>query len=201
MSMKNYYFDKQSKILCKCATVVLDLACCNYICRSIWSYNYNISGKCVLHTVKGKGKDKLIPLIRNHKETIREKVSLLHKFLISISDGHQWSHSRSGRCTAGKRAPFTSWRGGCQGPSSSLDVSTSVFTLPRIEPRLFFRAACSLSLFRLSYLSSIEGHFTKFTTPCFAFCGDVYKWHNRKIKKKCYVKETRLNFNSTVSII
>jgi hypothetical protein len=153
--------------MCNCNILFLDLACCNYICSSTSNYNYNISGKCVLHTVKGKGKGKLIPLSRNHKGTIRRKVLLLHTILISISSVDQWSHSRSGRCTAGKRVPVTFWRGGCLSPSHNLDFSTIVFTLRRIETQLLFCAACSLSLLRLSYHSSIEVPFTQFTTPCF----------------------------------
>jgi hypothetical protein len=36
-------------------------------------HNYTIFGKCVSHTVKGKGKGKLVPVSRSHKGKIRKK--------------------------------------------------------------------------------------------------------------------------------
>jgi hypothetical protein len=45
-----------------------------------------------------------------------------HAFLTSAPDGGEWSDSRAGRLTDGKRAPGIHWIGGYLGPSAGLDA-------------------------------------------------------------------------------
>jgi hypothetical protein len=69
----------------------------------------------------------------------------------------EWSASRHGRFTPGKRAPGTHWIGGWVSPKAGLDdvEKRKFFTLPGLELRPLRRPARSQSLYRLRYPSSI----------------------------------------------
>jgi hypothetical protein len=73
-------------------------------------------------------------------------------FLTSALAGGEWSASRSGRFTPGAH-----WIGGWVDPRAGLDdvEKRKFLTLPGLELPRLGRAACSHSLYRLSYPGSL----------------------------------------------
>jgi hypothetical protein len=67
----------------------------------------------------------------------------IHIFLTSVLVGGEWSASRPGRFTPGKRAPGTHWIGGLVIPRPSLDdmEKRKFLTLPGLELRPVGRPA------------------------------------------------------------
>jgi hypothetical protein len=59
----------------------------------------------------------------------------IHIFFISALAGGEWSASRPGRFTPGKRTPSTLWIGGLVGPRNGLDdvEKRKFLTVPGLE--------------------------------------------------------------------
>jgi hypothetical protein len=79
-------------------------------------------------------------------------------FLTSALVGGEWSASRPGRFTPGKRGPSTQCIGGCVGPRTGLDdlEKWKFLTLLGLELGLLIHPAHSLSLYWLCYPSSLR---------------------------------------------
>jgi hypothetical protein len=77
--------------------------------------------------------------------------------LISELAGGEWSASRPGRFTHRERAPGTHWIGGWVDPRAGLDDTKKrkFLTLPELELQPLGRPACSQSLYRLHYPTSL----------------------------------------------
>jgi hypothetical protein len=76
---------------------------------------------------------------------------LIHIFLTSALVGGEWSVSRPGRFTPGKRARGTQWIGGWVDPRAGLDdlEKRKFLILPGLELRPLGRPTSSQSLYRL----------------------------------------------------
>jgi hypothetical protein len=79
-----------------------------------------------------------------------------HTFLTSALVGGEWSASRPGRFTPGKRTHGTHWIGGWVNPRTGLDdvEDRKFLTLPGLELRPLGRPARGQSLYRLRYPGS-----------------------------------------------
>jgi hypothetical protein len=75
----------------------------------------------------------------------------IHVFLTSALVGGEWSASRPGRFTPGKKTPITHWTGGWVGPTTGLDdvEKRKFLTVPGLELRPLGRPARSPSLYGL----------------------------------------------------
>jgi hypothetical protein len=80
----------------------------------------------------------------------------IHIFLNSTLAGGEWSASRTGRYTPGKRAPGTHLIGGWLDPRAGQDdmEKRKKLTLPGLELRPLGRPASNQSLYRLRYPGS-----------------------------------------------
>jgi hypothetical protein len=77
----------------------------------------------------------------------------MHVFLTSVLVGGDWSASRLGGFTPGKRAPGTHWIGAWVDPRTGLDNlgKRKILLVPGQELRPLHRPARNQSLYRLHY--------------------------------------------------
>jgi hypothetical protein len=78
----------------------------------------------------------------------------IHVLLTSALFGGQWSATRPGRFTPGKKVHGTYWIGGWVGPRTGLDMKKKFLPLAGLELRPLCRPARNQSLYRQCYPNS-----------------------------------------------